>query len=193
MFSKNWNTTASARGLSKPGRLAIGSVAGLGALILAFSLVRAEEPVKTPYFSLVSQVPAKQENNIRDIRVLISGNQSSGRQSILESYWGPKFAVPPHWHKKHSETFLILSGQVEWTIGGETHVVGPGDAVYIPPGTVHSVKVVGTENMHSIMIQEPGGYEDISAYDASFTPEQRKDKKLVEHLNSLADFNQVEP
>jgi NIPSNAP/Cupin domain len=37
----------------------------------------------------------------------------------------------------------IVSGKVEWTIGGETRVVKGGDAVHIPPNTVHSVKVVG--------------------------------------------------
>src|SRR5689334_21781155 len=112
MFWNNSNTTTPSRWASKPGRLALGSVVGLGVLVAVVSLVQAEQPAKTPYFSFASKVSAKQENNIRDIRVLVSGDQSSGRQSILESYWGPKFTVPPHWHKKHSETFLILSGQV---------------------------------------------------------------------------------
>jgi quercetin dioxygenase-like cupin family protein len=170
-----------------------GALTGLGVLALTAGLVQADQPVKTNYFSFATKVSAKQEDNIRDIRVVINGDQSDGRQSILESYWKPAFTVPPHFHKKHAETFLILSGHVEWTIGGETHVVGPGDAVYIPPNTVHSVKVVGTEDMHSIMIQEPGGYENITNYDASFTPEQKKDPKLMKQLNDLADFTPVEP
>lgn len=173
-------------------RIVCGSLASVGLLALAAGLVQADQPAKTNYFSFASKAAAKQEDNIRDIRVIINGDQSDGRQSILESSWTPKFSVPPHFHKKHAETFLILSGHVEWTIGGETHVMGPGDAVYIPPNTVHSVKVLGPGNMHSIMIQEPGGYEDISNYDASFTPEQKKAPKLMQQLNALADFNQVE-
>ena len=156
-------------------------------------LVWAEQPAKSQYFSFANKVPTIKENDITDIQVLVSGNQSNGRQSVLASNWTPNFKVPPHFHKKHAETFLILSGHVEWTIGGETHVMGPGDAVHIPPNTVHSVHVIGPENMKSIMISEPGGYEEISAYDASFTPEQKKDKALAKQLNALADFNPVDP
>lgn len=172
--------------------MALGAVVCAGAAILTAALARAELPAATRYFSFADKVPAAQEDNVRDIKVLITGDQSNGRQSILESNWTPKFSVQPHFHKKHAETFLILSGHVEWTIGGETHVMGPGDAVHIPPNTVHSVKVIGPENMHSIMISEPGGYEEISNYDARFTPEQKKDPKLMEQLNALADFNRVE-
>jgi|SRR6185437_3149102 len=176
---------------SKTG-LALGAVACVGVVALTAGLARAELPAAAQYFSFKDKVPAAQEDNVRNVRVLISGNQTNGRQSILESDWTPKFSVQPHFHKKHAETFLILSGHVEWTIGGETHVMGPGDAVHIPPNTIHSVKVIGPGDMHSIMISEPGGYEEISNYDARFTPEQKKDPKLMDQLNALADFNRVE-
>jgi quercetin dioxygenase-like cupin family protein len=173
--------------------LGVAAVVGIGVAALAVGMARAEQPAKSRFFSLAGKVPTIHEDNIRDIQVVVTGDQSSGRQSVLESWWTPKFTVPAHFHKKHAETFLILSGKVEWTIGGETHVVGPGDAVHIPPNTVHSVKVIGTEDMHSIMISEPGGYEEISAYEASFTAEQKKDPKLQKQLNALADFNKVDP
>lgn len=160
----------------------------------AFTIVHADQPAKAPnYFSFAGKRPTFHEENIRQIEVAVSAADSAGRLSLVESYWTPKFSVPPHFHKKHAETFFIISGQVEWTIGGETHVIGAGDAVHIPPNTIHSVKVVGDKEMHSLMLYEPGGYEEISAYDASFTPEQRKDPKLVKQLNDLADFHPVTP
>jgi len=174
-------------------RTALAGVAVAALCAGTWTLVHADQPAKTHYFSFHDKVPTIHENDIKDIKVLVTGNQSAGRQSILESYWEPAFKVPAHYHKKHAETFIILSGQVEWTINGETHVMGPGDAVHIPPNTVHSVRVVGDKDMHSIMIAEPGGYEEISSYDASFTPEQRKDPKLAAQLNALADFNPVNP
>jgi quercetin dioxygenase-like cupin family protein len=154
---------------------------------------RAEEPAKTTkHFSFRGQRPTFHEDNIREIEVVVTGDDSSGRQSVIESYWQPAFSVPPHFHKRHAETFYVISGQVEWTVGGETHVLNAGDAVHIPQNTVHSVKVVGGKEMHSLMIYESGDYENQVKYAATFTPEQRKDPKLRAQLNELSDFHLVE-
>lgn len=150
----------------------------------------AEEPAKaSKYFSFHGQRPTFHEDNIRGIEVVVTGDDSSGRQSVIESYWQPAFAVPAHFHKKHAETFFVISGQVEWTVGGETHVLNAGDAVHIPPNTIHSVKVVGGKEMHSLMMYEPGDYEGQVKYAATFTAEQRKDPKLRAQLNELSDFH----
>lgn len=170
-------------------------LAGLAALALSapWVVARADSPPKPQYFSLSGSQPMIHENDINGIHVLVTSAQSQGRESILESYWGPKFTVPAHFHKYHSEIFIVLSGHVQWTIGGETHVEGPGDAVFIPPDTVHSVHVVGTEPVHMIFIQEPGGYENADELEASLTPAQKKDSKLMKELNEFADFNPVAP
>ena len=90
---------------------------------------RAEEPAKTTkHFSFRGQRPTFHEDNIRNIEVVVTGDDSSGRQSVIESYWQPAFSVPPHFHKRHAETFYVISGQVEWTVGGDTHVLNAGDA-----------------------------------------------------------------
>lgn len=175
-----------------PGRTVL---AGLATLALggACALAQADQPPQPRYFSFVKTAPTISESNISAIHVLVTSEQSQGRESILESYWGPKFTVPAHFHKYHSEIFILLSGHLEWTIGGETHIIGPGDAVFIPPDTVHSVHVVGDGPAHVIFIQEPGGYENVSAYEASFTPAEKKNAKLAKQLNALADFNPVNP
>lgn len=175
-----------------PGKLVVAGAIVAAIAAGTFTMVHAEQPAKAPsYFSFSGKRPTFHEDNIRQIEVAVSAADSAGRLSLVESYWTPKFTVPAHFHKKHAETFFIISGQVEWTIGGETHIVGAGDAVHIPPNTIHSVKVVGDKEMHSLMLYEPGGYEEISAYEASFTPEQRKDPKLARQLNDLADFHPV--
>lgn len=158
----------------------------------AAALSHAELPAKAPkYFSFSGKRAGFHEDNIRQIEVVVSGEDSAGRQSVIESYWQPAFSVPAHFHKKHAETFFVISGQVEWTIAGETHVLNAGDAVHIPPNTVHSVRVVGNKEMHSLMIYEPGDYESAVKYAATFTAEQRKDPKLRKQLDELADFHAV--
>ena len=166
------------------------AVAGLVALVLSSASCTRQaknaqannpqaknSPAKNPYqrFSFAGKRPTFQEGSIDKIEVVTSAADSEGRISVIESDWLPDFKVEPHYHKRHAETFYIVSGNVEWTIGGETHVMGSGDAVHIPPNTVHSVKVVGGKKMHSLMITEPGGYEENAWNAATYTPEQRKD------------------
>jgi len=47
--------------------------------------------------------------------------------------------LPPHSHKAQWGT--VLEGQVELTIDGKMYIYRPGNAYFIPPGVVHSVKI----------------------------------------------------
>jgi quercetin dioxygenase-like cupin family protein len=151
------------------------------------SVSAADAPQKSAqHFSFAGKRPTFHEDNIDKIEVVVAGADSDGRLSLVESIWTPKFSVPPHYHKLHAETFYIIAGKVEWTIGGKTQVVGPGDAVHIPSNTVHSVRVL--ETMHSLMFYQPGGYEDQVALAAFYGVEQKKDPQVREHISRMTDF-----
>jgi len=154
---------------------------------------QAENPQEAELrFSFAGRRPTFSEGaTTENIEVVVSAAGSQGRISLIESDWMPDFTVEPHYHKRHSETFYIVSGHVQWTIGGETQVMGPGDAVHIPANTVHCVRVVGGEKVHSLMVQEPGGYEEVAYISESYTPEQRKDPKISAMLRELEDFNPI--
>ncbi len=171
-------------------------VAGTAALALFLGWSAAavadttDQPKKVAqHFSMAGKRPSFHEDNIEKIEVVVGGANSEGRLSLVESIWTPKFSVPSHYHTMHGETFYIISGKVEWTIGGQTRVVGPGDAVHIPSNTVHSVRVL--ETMHSLMFYQPGGYEDLVALEGFYTPEQKKDPKVREHIAVMTDFHPV--
>lgn len=167
-------------------------VAGLTALMTAgVSAAELATPPKqaAQHFSFTGKRPTFHEDNIEKIEVVVSAADSEGRMSLVESYWLPAFSVDSHYHKGHAETFYIISGKVEWTIGGITHAMGPGDAVHIPPNTVHSVKTL--ERMHSLMIYQNGGYEDQVAFEAALTPKQRKDPKIEALLTQIGDFHRA--
>ncbi len=168
------------------------AAAGLAALLPCLpGFISAQAPRKAAqHFSYPGKRPTFHEDNIEKIEVVVGGADSEGRLSLIESIWTTKFSVAPHYHKLHAETFYIISGKVEWTVGGQTHVMGPGDAVHIPSNTVHSVRVL--ETMHSLMFYQPGGYEDQVALADFYTPEQRKSPRVRAHLNAMSDFNPVE-
>jgi quercetin dioxygenase-like cupin family protein len=48
--------------------------------------------------------------------------------------------VPEHAHP-HEQYGFIIEGEVDFTIGGETRHLGPGDYYAIPGGVPHSVQV----------------------------------------------------
>lgn len=50
--------------------------------------------------------------------------------------------VPEHSHP-HEQLGIGLEGEFELTIGGETRVIRPGDAYWIPGGVPHSARSVG--------------------------------------------------
>ena len=49
-----------------------------------------------------------------------------------------KNEVPPHYHAKHEETVVLLSGHGVFTLAGGKHIVEAGDVFFIPRGTVHA-------------------------------------------------------
>jgi quercetin dioxygenase-like cupin family protein len=87
----------------------------------------------------------------------LSATQTDGRYTIQDELWHPGYIIKPHYHKVHAETFYLISGKFEWTIGGETRLMSAGDLVYIPPKTVHSVRVIGAEDAHVLFIDHRVG------------------------------------
>jgi quercetin dioxygenase-like cupin family protein len=49
--------------------------------------------------------------------------------------------VPDHAHP-HEQMGVMISGRLEFTVGGITRVLGPGDAWRIPGGILHRVRAV---------------------------------------------------
>jgi mannose-6-phosphate isomerase-like protein (cupin superfamily) len=54
-----------------------------------------------------------------------------------------------------SEVYYILSGTGEMNIDGETQIVEPGDAVYIPPNAKQFIRNSGAESLVFICIVDP--------------------------------------
>jgi quercetin dioxygenase-like cupin family protein len=179
----------SKRNLGKLALAGFWAVAITGIIATAF----AEQPKKPgQHFSFAHKRPTFVEEGVTP-EVVVSAVDSEGTLSVTDEIWSPTFAVPPHYHKTHGEAFYILSGQVEWTVGGETHVLGRGDCVQIPAYTVHSVKVVGGTDLHTLMIYQPGGFEAQMNFRARFTPQQQKDPRIAKMLKDMEDVNEVKP
>lgn len=73
-------------------------------------------------------------------RFLRTGRETRGQLLELESTFRPRSAEPPpHYHPQQVEDFRVLAGALTVRIDGQVQVLGPGDTLHVPPGTVHSM------------------------------------------------------
>ena len=65
---------------------------------------------------------------------------TAGRQVMLSLVsFEPGSVVAAHSHP-HEQMGMMISGRLEFTVGGSTRVLGPGDVWRIPGGVAHSVR-----------------------------------------------------
>jgi quercetin dioxygenase-like cupin family protein len=80
---------------------------------------------------------------------------SSARPAEVTVPAGQKLAAPAHKNDAYEETLYGIKGVLTWTIDGEAFEVGPGQAVCIPRGAVHSIDNLGTEDAKQLSIITP--------------------------------------
>jgi quercetin dioxygenase-like cupin family protein len=69
-----------------------------------------------------------------------------GREVIqVRVDFDPGFVAPRHTHPGE-EIIYVLEGTLEYQIDGKPSTVKPGDVLFVPAGTVHSVKNIGNGN-----------------------------------------------
>lgn len=66
-----------------------------------------------------------------------------------------KKGVKPHKHNHHTECITVIDGEAEMTLGDTTFTIKKGDMVFIPMGTVHSVKVISKKPLKVVSTQAP--------------------------------------
>src|SRR6187401_1197193 len=66
--------------------------------------------------------------------IRIHGRDTGGVVSAVESHDVPGGGPPPHIHHREDETFQVLEGDYEWTVGGKTFVASKGTTIFAPRG-----------------------------------------------------------
>ncbi|QDG75522.1 cupin domain-containing protein [Labrenzia sp. PHM005] len=90
-------------------------------------------------------------------RILLSGNQTDGTLAIFEDDVHPGQGPARHIHRDQDETFFFLEGEFDVEIAGERHHMKPGDVGFVPRGTVHAFKNVGSTVGKLRYILSPAG------------------------------------
>ena len=89
--------------------------------------------------NLSAQPPftTKDGSTIRSI--LDRTNAPVQNQSLAEARVPARGRTERHYHKVAEELYFILEGAGEVELDGERRMVGPGDAILIPPGVWHTI------------------------------------------------------
>lgn len=64
--------------------------------------------------------------------------------------------VPPHIHTREDETFVVLQGDFEVMIDGETTLATINDSTFAPRGLAHSWRCLSEEGGRLLLLVSPG-------------------------------------
>ena len=94
------------------------------------------------------------------LRVLLRGEDSAGAIGVVEMELASGSSGPPlHVHPTHGEGFYVLAGELNFAIGDEVVIGGPGTWVFAPQGTPHTFANFGSEHGRLLCVFAPSGFE----------------------------------
>ena len=93
------------------------------------------------------------------VQFKLSGEQTGGGLALGMCLTPPGGGPPPHLHRQEDELFLITEGTVSFLANGTWTDVGPGGAVFVPRGAVHTFKNNTAQVTKHWVIATPSGFE----------------------------------
>ena len=91
--------------------------------------------------------------------ILVSGEQTGGRYSLIDLLVPPGGGPPPHRHD-FEEMFTILEGEIELNFRGEVLQAAAGWTVNIPANAPHSFKNKSDKPARLLCMCTPAGQEE---------------------------------
>ena len=91
--------------------------------------------------------------------ILVSGDDTGGRYSLIDMLVPPGGGPPPHRHD-FEEMFTILDGGIELTFRGQTHRASAGSTVNIPANAPHAFKNTSGKPARLLCMCTPAGQEE---------------------------------
>jgi len=93
------------------------------------------------------------------IEVKLASEDTGGAYSMVEETSPPQGGPPQHLHRNVDETLYVAEGEVEVLLGDGTTRASAGALAYVPKGTLHTFKNIGTSASRVVAILSPGGFE----------------------------------
>lgn len=90
----------------------------------------------------------------------ITGEETNGAFTIMDQIIQPQGGPPPHIHRREDEAFYVLEGKFAFLCGDKQTIFDTGAFVYIPKGTLHTFKNIGSKPGRLLVTVTPAGLEN---------------------------------
>lgn len=119
-----------------------------------------------------------------------TGADTAGTVAVLEATSAPGERADPHVHHDNDELFYVLEGRVRFELGGQAVEAAAGGFVFVPRGTVHVARTIGSGPARVLAAFVPAGPErDMEA----FARAPRADRDRLARQSGSAFVTPAEP
>ena len=104
---------------------------------------------------------------------------------------------PPHSHNAYKESFLIIEGEMEFMVNGETKTLKAGESIDVPPNTMHTFGNKSDQTCTWINIHSPKGFRDffetlgVSADEAKAQERSVAPELIKQVIETAADYDMI--
>lgn len=89
---------------------------------------------------------------------LAESRDTDGQFSLIDAVIRQGLEPPPHTHQHEDESYVILEGNITFSVGDQTFMAGPGDMVFLPRGIQHGFRL-DTPQARALILINPAGLE----------------------------------
>lgn len=126
----------------------------------------------------------------------VTSHDTTGDYDLMMAETPPNMqGPPPHAHQSYKESFLIISGELEFMVNGDTKVLRSGESIDIPPNTIHTFNNKTDQACTWINIHSPKGFrvffeklgvpaDEENSFERSLSPEI-----IQQVISTAADYD----
>jgi len=125
------------------------------------------------------------------ITLIATSEETGGSIGVFEDISSPGDGPPRHVHYGSDELFYVLEGEFLLLVGERQESVSAGTYVFVPRGTVHAYKVIGTERGRLLLAFIPGGPELAFEEFVKLRTEGEEANRSVRQSRTVAQMNKM--
>jgi quercetin dioxygenase-like cupin family protein len=116
------------------------------------TIARPDDDQSLPHIGLVGDT----------YTILVSGQDTAGKYTLIDMYVPPGGGPPPHRHD-FEEMFTVLDGEVRVTFRGETMVARAGQTINVPANAPHAFTNASDTPTRLLCLCAPAGQDEFFA------------------------------